>query len=74
MIPDYTKQVVTWLWNNKINFVYQQIYPLTQTPYFSKSSRKRVETRKYCGKRRNCLLQAISPFPAVFQKDLYCRH
>ena len=22
----------------------------------------------------NCLLQAISPFPTVFSKDLYCRH
>ena len=28
---------------------------------------------KHCGKRRNCLLQAISPFPTVFSKDLYCR-
>ena len=30
--------------------------------------------RKYCGKRRNCSLRAISPFPAVFSKDLFCRH
>ena len=30
--------------------------------------------RKQCGKRRNFLLLAISPFPAVFSKDLYCRH
>ena len=30
--------------------------------------------RKRCGKRRNCSLRAISPFPAVFSKDLYCRH
>ena len=27
-----------------------------------------------CGKWRNFLLQAISPFPTVFSKDLYCRH
>ena len=26
------------------------------------------------GKRRNCSLQAISPFPAVVSKDLHCRH
>ena len=32
---------------------------------------KRVENY---GKRRNCSLRAISPFPAVFSKDLYCRH
>ena len=30
--------------------------------------------RKHCGKKRNCLLQAISPFPTVFSKDLYWRH
>ena len=30
--------------------------------------------RKQCGKRRNCSLRAISPFPTVFSKDLYCRH
>ena len=29
---------------------------------------------KHCGKRRNCSLQAISPFPTTFSKDLYCRH
>ena len=30
--------------------------------------------RKHCGKRRNCSLRAISPFPTVISKDLYCRH
>ena len=30
--------------------------------------------RKQCGKRRNCSLWAIFPFPTVFSKDLYCRH
>ena len=29
---------------------------------------------KHCGKRRNCSLRAISPFPTVFSKELYCRH
>ena len=29
--------------------------------------------RKHCGKRRNCSLRAIFPFPTVFSKDLYCR-
>ena len=27
--------------------------------------------RKHCGKRRNCLLRAISPFPTVFSKGLF---
>ena len=30
--------------------------------------------REHCGKRRNCSLRAISPFPTVFSKDLYCIH
>ena len=29
--------------------------------------------RKHCGKRRNCSLRAISPFPTVFSKDFYYR-
>ena len=29
--------------------------------------------RKHCGKRRNCSLRAISPFPTVFSKDLNCK-
>ena len=29
--------------------------------------------RKHCGKRRNCSLRAISPFPAEFSKDLFFR-
>ena len=32
------------------------------------------KSRKHCGKRRNCSLRAISPFPTVFSKDLYRRH
>ena len=32
------------------------------------------KVRKHCGKRRNCSLRAISPFPTVFSKALYCRH
>ena len=36
--------------------------------------KKVIQTgRKHCGKRRNCSLRAISPFPTVFSKDLYCR-
>ena len=29
--------------------------------------------RKHCGKRRNCLLRAISPFPTGFFKGLFSR-
>ena len=27
--------------------------------------------RKHCGKRKNCSVRALSPFPTVFSKDLY---
>ena len=30
--------------------------------------------RKHCGRRRNCSLRAISPFPSVFSKDWYNKH
>ena len=30
--------------------------------------------RKQCGKRKNFLLQAISPFPKLFSKAMYCEH
>ena len=33
-----------------------------------------LKGRKRCGKRRNCSLRAISPFPTEFSEDLYCRH
>ena len=29
-------------------------------------------SRKSCGKRRNCLLRAISPFPTMFSKAVCC--
>ena len=29
-------------------------------------------SRKHCGKRRNCSLQAISSFPAMFLKAVCC--
>ena len=28
--------------------------------------------RNYCGKRRNCSLRAISPFPTMFSKTICC--
>ena len=40
----------------------------------SKWRRSLLTGRKHCGKRRNCSSRAISPFPTVFSKDLYCRH
>ena len=42
---------------------------------FDEKERKVLKTdRKHLRNRRNCSLRAISPFPEVFSKDLYCRH
>ena len=42
---------------------------------FDGNSRKFSKwVEKHGGKRRNCSLRSISPFPTVFSKDLYCRH
>ena len=41
---------------------------------FYENGKKVIQTgRKHCGKRRNCLLKAISPFPTVFSKGLFPR-
>ena len=41
---------------------------------FNENGRNVLETGgKHCGKRRNCSLGAISPFPTVFSKGFYCR-
>ena len=42
---------------------------------FDENGRKSIPMgRKHCGKMRNCSLRAITPFPTVLSKDLYCRH
>ena len=41
---------------------------------FDEKGKKVLQTgRKHCGKRENCSLRAISPFPTEFSKDLYGR-
>ena len=36
---------------------------------FDENARKSIQMgRKHCGKRRNCSLRAISPFPTVFSR------
>ena len=41
---------------------------------FEVKLQKVIQTgRKHCGKRRNCLLQAIYPFPTLFSKGLFPR-
>ena len=33
-----------------------------------------IRVQNCVGKRTNCLLDAISPFPTVFSKEFFCRH
>ena len=41
---------------------------------FDKKRQKVIQTgRKHCGKRRNCSLRSMSPFPTVFSKGLFLR-
>ena len=57
-------------------------FRLSQTEEFADNDNKSDKNgrnffkqgRKHSGKRRNFSLQAISPFPKVFSKALYCRH
>ena len=85
----YTVRDLAWLANFSLAPVHC-ILTLFQTTNFQHFQTERVYRRqfqigwkclkvfqmgrKHCGKRRNCLLQAISPFPEVFSKDLYGRH
>ena len=41
---------------------------------FDENGRKLSKRVENTGKRINCSLRAIYPFPTVFSKDLYCRH
>ena len=41
---------------------------------FDENGRKFSRWVENTGKRRNCSSRAISPFPTMFSKDLYCRH
>ena len=41
---------------------------------FDENGRKFSKWLENTEKRRNSLLRAISPFPTVFSKALYCRH
>ena len=41
---------------------------------FDENGRKFSKYVENTGKRRNCSLQAMAPFPTVLSKDVYCRH
>ena len=57
------------------NFRLFQIERVSRQQFQFRSKWKKVlhTGRKHCRKRRNCSSRAISPFPTVFSKDLYCR-
>ena len=60
-----------------INFYTSKLKEFADTNFkFDEFEWKKVfqMSRKHCEKRRSCLLRAISPFPTLFSKGLYCRH
>ena len=77
------QKFVTW-WRVKVGLTLPQTtnFRLFQTQRVCRSlfhicwkwRRSHQTVRKHCGKRRNCLSRAISAFPTLFSKDLYCRH
>ena len=46
---------------------------LFQTKNFDENGRVIQTGRNHCGKRRNCSLRAISPFPTMFSRGLFPR-
>ena len=69
------------MYQNK-NLCFTDVLTLTQTTNFRLFQTQIVcrqqcyiskWVKKHCGKRRNCSMQAISPIPTVFSKDLFCR-
>ena len=53
----------------------QILDPIKLKDFFADDKKSRNISRRVentVGKRRNCSLRAISPFPTVFSKDLFC--
>ena len=56
------------------NFILFQLKEFADDNFkFDENGRKLSKWVKHCGKRRNCSLRAISPFPTVFSKGLFPR-
>ena len=62
---ELTVYLVREFWDRPIQ---QQIKILCQ-----KYKQMGIQLEKHCGKRRNCLLRAISPFPTMFSKVICCQ-
>ena len=65
------KQKAFWKYCAKKNRKYRwPVLPLF--PHWTNGDAIFWLSRKYCGKRRNCSLWAISPFPTMFSKTFQC--
>ena len=67
------KMLVTSIFSFSLNVFIRQEFA-DDNFKFNKNDKVLKTGKKYCGKRRKCSLTAISPFPTVFSKDLYCKH
>ena len=73
---DFDDRLLLILWPCPKHFRFFQLKRFCRRQFQISGKWQKVlqKNRKYCGKRRNCLLWAISPFPTVFSRELYCRH
>ena len=74
----YLCQEMSEKWTISQPFPKQQILDSSKLKEFADNNynfhNNGKKSRKHRGKRRNCSLWAISSFPTVFPKDLFCRH
>ena len=73
-LDNASQTFINSLSNDKILVWSKQKWFADDNSKFEENNKVLQTGRKHCGKRRNCFSRAISPFPTVFSKDLYCRH
>ena len=74
--PAFSTLLFFWTLSQMINFRLFQTERVYRWQFqILRKWQNTIQTaRKHYVNRRNCLLRAISPFPTLFSKDLYCRH
>ena len=70
----FLKMVLTLSQTTIFFFYFLKLKELTVDNFKFENGRKFSKRVENTGKRRNCSLRAISPFPPGFSNDLYCSH
>ena len=74
MCPPSTEQSMLLTLSQTTNFKLFQSERADNNFKVHENDRQFLKQVENTGKRRNLSLRAISPFPTVFSKHLYCRH